>query len=170
MNFFRANLMVCRVQRKIEEENIEAKKLRSFDFTLWYQILKITTQKSDVYKICQGKYKTDIAERLMCRGALPCYSEDSLKLCGLPRCYGDCAKNVSCIKCINLAKLYHSEDLEHEYWPEEIRIKYKSYYSDASGAGKEESDLHEHIEHPSIFMIYFKAMTRKYCYHIAKVT
>ena len=49
-------------------------------------------------------------------------------------------------------------------------MKIKSYYSEASGTGKEESDLHEHIVHPKEFMTYYKAMTRDNCYHIAKVT
>ena len=34
-------------------------------------------------------------------------------------------------------------------------MKIKSYYSEASGTGKEESDLHEHIVHPKEFMIYY---------------
>ena len=64
--------------------------------------------------ICEGKYKTDIAARLMCRGALQSFSEYADKICGLPRCYGDCSKNDHSLKCFNLVKLYRNEISEEE--------------------------------------------------------
>jgi hypothetical protein len=83
------------------------------------------------------------------------------------KCVGFLVAMVIATK-LKLVKLYRNENLENVHWPLETRIKHKSYCSDASGSSKEESDLHS--EHPSIFMLYFNAMTRKYCYHIAKVT
>ena len=126
-------------------------------------------RKKNVYDICKGKYKTDIAERLMCRGSLPSFSEDAAKMRGRPMCYGDCAQTKYCQTCVKQVNLFRNEEMERVSWPPEMRIKYKSYYEDPLGTGKEESDLHEHNEHPSVFMRYFHLMTIKYCYHIAKV-
>jgi hypothetical protein len=170
VNLLRANLMVARVRMICVQNSDDFRKLKILSIYSWFIIINALTQKSDVYKICEGKHKTDIAERLMCRGALPSFSECADKICGLPRCYGDCDKAKSCLKCLNLVKLHRDENMEREHWPPETRIKYKSYCSDPSGASKEESDLHEHSVHPSTFMLYFNAMTRKHCYHIAKVS
>lgn len=141
-----------------------------FTTSRWFLLQQALIYKRTVVDICEGQYKTDIARRLLCPGAFPKFSEDKATLCGKPTCYGDCKEDLMCGKCKNLDNVYRDQILENEAWPEDTKITFSSYYADPEGTGKEESDLYEHVVHPTKFMKYFNFMSRLYCYHIAKVT
>lgn len=146
-----------------------ATKLQSFSWSTWFLLRQAITYKRDIVDICDGEHKTDIARNLMCRNALPVFSEDAVKTCGRPCCFADCSTANECGSCSKLENLFRDFELENTHWPEVATITYGSYYDNELGTGKETSDLHEHKAHPSIFMQYFAFMSRKYCYHIAKV-
>ena len=55
VNFFRANLMVCRVKKNYQHNIEHSKEFQKLDNYKWYQIINALTLNLDVYDICQGK-------------------------------------------------------------------------------------------------------------------